>query len=153
MFWARIALFANIYKGGGSEVRSQMSSLAYLSPKCRDMTEVILNTCIYIFTVLFEDSYTATKILQASDPRNMKQLGRLVKGFQEHVWESYASDIVLKGNIEKVCIITNQLTHVTSAKATLLNSALSHRCHKNKQTNKQKKNRRNDKIITKKKIN
>ena len=50
---------------------------------------------------LFEDSETEKKIMQSADPSEIKQLGRMVKGFDEDVWERFRVPIALTGNYYK----------------------------------------------------
>lgn len=47
--------------------------------------------------ILFGDQDSASKIMKASTPREMKALGRGVKGFREDIWNSYKESIVEKG--------------------------------------------------------
>ena len=54
----------------------------------------------------FEDHETAQKILLCESPKEMKRLGRIVRNFDEDIWESKCYDIVRRGNMLKVvCII------------------------------------------------
>ena len=51
--------------------------------------------------VLFGDEETYKKILAASDPKEVKALGRQVKGFDEKIWETCCKAIVRTGNLAK----------------------------------------------------
>lgn len=50
---------------------------------------------------LFRDLTTREKILNASDPAEIKALGREVKNFDASTWQAYSYDIVLRGNRAK----------------------------------------------------
>ena len=50
---------------------------------------------------LFEDYATAKKILENSNPRTAKKLGRKVKNFNENIWVQHREKIVEEGNILK----------------------------------------------------
>jgi ribA/ribD-fused uncharacterized protein len=49
----------------------------------------------------FNDNTTYEKIMQASNPKDIKALGRLVKNFNEIAWDDVKFEIVLKGNVLK----------------------------------------------------
>lgn len=51
--------------------------------------------------LLFEDSETLQKILQASHPNEAKKFGRMVQHFKEPVWAKYRFEIVVNGNEAK----------------------------------------------------
>lgn len=51
--------------------------------------------------LLFSDFEVAEKIMKADHPRDQKQLGREVKGFNKSVWDSACIRIVYKGNYAK----------------------------------------------------
>lgn len=51
--------------------------------------------------VLFGDIASATKIVNTSDPKEQKALGRLVNGFNEAVWNQHKLDIMVKGLLLK----------------------------------------------------
>lgn len=50
---------------------------------------------------LFDDQAILAEILLTSDPKEMKALGRKVRGFEQHVWEAARFDIVVEGNRAK----------------------------------------------------
>lgn len=50
---------------------------------------------------LMGDEETCRKILEASEPSEFKTLGRMVKNFDETLWNAYKYDIVTKGNLYK----------------------------------------------------
>ncbi len=50
---------------------------------------------------LFQDEVTLAKILDATDPKTAKALGRQVKGFQDVAWKATARNLVTEGNIAK----------------------------------------------------
>lgn len=47
--------------------------------------------------LLFGDADSANKIINSSDPKKQKELGRLVKGFNEKVWNQNKFEIMVKG--------------------------------------------------------
>lgn len=51
--------------------------------------------------LLFGDVASATKILRANSPKEQKALGRLVKGFNESIWNQHKFDIMVKGLLLK----------------------------------------------------
>jgi ribA/ribD-fused uncharacterized protein len=50
---------------------------------------------------LFNDTETLEKIMKAKTPREQKDLGRQVKGFDKAKWDAVARDSVYKGNYAK----------------------------------------------------
>ncbi|MBE9033297.1 NADAR family protein [filamentous cyanobacterium LEGE 11480] len=50
---------------------------------------------------LFDDRIMAGEILKATNPKEVKALGRKVKGFDQTVWEKYCCSIVVEGNYHK----------------------------------------------------
>lgn len=56
---------------------------------------------MYHKAVLFHDEVTARKILASQEPYEQKRLGRVVRNFDEHVWNQHKEKIVLQGNLLK----------------------------------------------------
>lgn len=50
---------------------------------------------------LFKDDDVREKILSASTPKEAKEFGRMVRGFNESAWRRHRYDIVVRGNIAK----------------------------------------------------
>ncbi len=50
---------------------------------------------------LFGDEIIEKRIHQAGSPGEAKKLGRLVKGFDQTIWETKRSEIVIEGNLHK----------------------------------------------------
>ena len=50
---------------------------------------------------LFADDEIFQKILQASHPKEVKALGRLVKNYQEDLWQQHRFEIVVQANLAK----------------------------------------------------
>jgi ribA/ribD-fused uncharacterized protein len=50
---------------------------------------------------LFNDEDNRLKILQTSSPKTAKQIGRQVRGFNEHTWEQNRFRLVIEGNLAK----------------------------------------------------
>lgn len=51
--------------------------------------------------LLFGDSGLYEKIMNAVHPKQIKELGRRVSGFDEHIWNQHKCSIVIKGNLAK----------------------------------------------------
>lgn len=56
---------------------------------------------MYRKALLFNDMETAELILLESDPKNIKQLGRLVRNFDGDTWNNIADEVVFTGNYAK----------------------------------------------------
>ena len=56
---------------------------------------------MYHKALLFGDHVIAELILKTRSSRDMKQLGREVKGFNDHVWNMNRENIVFQGNVYK----------------------------------------------------
>jgi len=56
---------------------------------------------MYKKAIVFNDIETAELILAESDPKRIKELGRLVKNFDVSIWDKIADDIVFTGNLLK----------------------------------------------------
>ncbi|GGK66554.1 hypothetical protein GCM10010126_27390 [Planomonospora parontospora] len=50
---------------------------------------------------LFGDGETAAEIVAAGHPKQAKDLGRRVRGFDERAWEAARFDLVVRGNLAK----------------------------------------------------
>lgn len=50
---------------------------------------------------LFNDKVVYNKIIETSDPKAVKALGRKVKNFEPKIWEQEKFDIVVSGNFHK----------------------------------------------------
>ena len=68
----------------------------------------IYNSVCYNYIVIvhisvkFADIEIARKILQATEPKVMKKLGREVKKFDAEIWDNICVKIVRRGNMAKV---------------------------------------------------
>lgn len=56
---------------------------------------------MYHKAVLFNDFEIAEKIIKSINPKEIQELGRLVKNFNEKVWKENRNKIIIKGNILK----------------------------------------------------
>ena len=56
---------------------------------------------MYEKAILFEDHITAEKILETDDVAEIKALGRIVRNFDDEVWEKKREEIVYRGVSEK----------------------------------------------------
>jgi ribA/ribD-fused uncharacterized protein len=57
---------------------------------------------MYLKALLFNDNDVANEILDAGeDPKKVKALGRLVKGFNQATWDARKFGIVVQANREK----------------------------------------------------
>lgn len=52
-------------------------------------------------TVLFGDNDTYNKIMNAEHPREQQALGRIVKGYDQQLWDESKYQIVYRGNYHK----------------------------------------------------
>jgi ribA/ribD-fused uncharacterized protein len=50
---------------------------------------------------LFGDAETRAQIMATSDPAQAKALGRVVRGFDEQLWQAHRFEIVVRGNAAK----------------------------------------------------
>lgn len=50
---------------------------------------------------LFGDKYTQHKIMESTNPKEQKALGRKVSGFNQSIWDKHCKQIVYKGNLLK----------------------------------------------------
>lgn len=50
---------------------------------------------------LFKDEEMLKKIMKAEHPKEQKELGRQVRGFDKKKWEAVAKDVVFRGNMAK----------------------------------------------------
>ena len=68
--------------------------------------------------LVFNDTDIRAKILEASDPKEIKALGREVKGFSVEKWAAVSKDIVVKGNLHQFAQNTELYTflHQTNGK-------------------------------------
>lgn len=74
--------------------------------KCSFMEEGIIFCCaeqymMYKKAILFGDFRHAYEIINTSEPKRIKELGRLVEGFNEDIWNAHKEQIVMQGNILK----------------------------------------------------
>jgi ribA/ribD-fused uncharacterized protein len=56
---------------------------------------------MYKKALLFNDATTAKKIMAQSSARKVKELGRLIKNFDEIEWDKHKLNIVVNGNMLK----------------------------------------------------
>lgn len=56
---------------------------------------------MYKKALLFKDYAIAKEILRTTNPKKIKELGRLVQNFDSQVWDEHKAEIVLQGNILK----------------------------------------------------
>lgn len=56
---------------------------------------------MYHKAIVFLDRDTAQKIMSTNDVREIKELGRQVKNFDENVWRYFRGKVVYEGNKSK----------------------------------------------------
>ncbi len=56
---------------------------------------------MYQKAIMFKDMKNGKRIMSESNPLSMKQLGRLIQGFDKEIWESEAPSVVKRGNFAK----------------------------------------------------
>jgi hypothetical protein len=74
--------------------------------KCQFMENNIMFCCaeqymMYKKALLFNDYEYANKIISSCDPKEIKEYGRLIRNFDEMIWNSNKFIIVVRGNILK----------------------------------------------------
>lgn len=65
------------------------------------MTNIILSYMMYQKAILFKDPAMAAKILKGGHPREVKNMGRKIKNFDEDTWVQHRETIVTKGTLLK----------------------------------------------------
>lgn len=75
---------------------------------------------MYYKALKFGDTETAAQILAAPTPKEAKRLGRLVKGFDQSIWEGSARSIVYVGCYLKFTCNKHLLDILLGTKGTLL---------------------------------
>lgn len=67
--------------------------------------DVMFNNCeqfmMFQKATVFGDIETASKILEATHPRECKELGRKVRNFNQEIWDQVKQGIVFTGNYHK----------------------------------------------------
>lgn len=96
----------------GNEVRQECLSQWYKSPFAVDGVrfETAEQYMMYRKALLFGDDETAQRVLRSNTPADAKALGRLVRGFDEAMWEGHRMEIVIAGNVAKF----SQAAHLRS---------------------------------------
>jgi ribA/ribD-fused uncharacterized protein len=74
---------------------------------------------MYHKALCFHDVKTAEKILQTSDPRQQKLLGRQVRNFNNHIWTQQRKRIVKQGNRLKFQQNANLMSQLCQTKGVL----------------------------------
>lgn len=69
---------------------------------------------------LFGDDRIAKQILELSNPKEQKKLGRLVKNFDEKIWDKHKYEIVKNGNILKFSQNPNLKKELLSTRTSIL---------------------------------
>lgn len=73
---------------------------------------------MYKKAILFQDAENAEKIMDSSNPKEQKALGRKIKNFNKEVWESVCKDIVFRANLAKFSqnedLYTDLMSHDSS---------------------------------------
>lgn len=69
---------------------------------------------------LFGDTKVEQKVLQVLHPKEIKALGRLVKGFNAEVWDANCFEIVKKGNMAKFTQNPTLLSYLLATKNKIL---------------------------------
>jgi len=56
--------------------------------------------------VTFHDNETAKEVMAAKRPVHQKKLGRRVQNYDQDGWNAVCKDVVKRGNLAKVCVIS-----------------------------------------------
>jgi ribA/ribD-fused uncharacterized protein len=87
----------------GVYFKSNYPSQWYISPFIID--NIQYNCCEQFMMAMkariFNDTETEMLIMNATEPKEQKQLGRTVKNFNDDEWNKLADDIVFQGNLAK----------------------------------------------------
>lgn len=75
---------------------------------------------MYEKAILFDDQEIAEKMIQTEEPRQVKRMGKLVKNFNQAIWDKEKFDIVLRGNWYKFSSDTFLREELLSTKNTVL---------------------------------
>jgi len=70
---------------------------------CRN--RICLDTSFFI-AVTFKDYEMANEVLAAKRPAHQKKLGRKVRNYDQDEWNAVCKEVVKRGNIAKVCVIS-----------------------------------------------
>lgn len=73
--------------------------IRYLSPFTDAKGNQFRYAEVYRKAMLFNDLISASKILNCSNPKEVKALGRSVVGFDEQIWKKHRESIVFQGKI------------------------------------------------------
>lgn len=93
--------------------------------RCSFIEEGIRFNCaeqymMYHKAKLFGDNEIAKQILELSNPKDQKKLGRLVKNFDEKIWDEHKYEIVKNGNILKFSQNPNLKKELLSTRTSIL---------------------------------
>jgi ribA/ribD-fused uncharacterized protein len=85
---------------------------------------VEFNTCeqymMYKKALMFHDYDSAKKVMETSNPKEQKAIGRKVKGFKDDVWVKYCRDIVYDANVAKFTQNPSMLSELMATNGTSL---------------------------------
>ena len=85
---------------------------------------VEFNTCeqymMYKKALMFHDYDAAKKVMETSNPKEQKAIGRKVKNFNDNVWVKYCRDIVYDANVAKFTQNPGMLTELMATNGTTM---------------------------------
>lgn len=87
--------FVFFWNGRFSQWYSSAFTIGDLTYNCAEQWMMYQKACV------FGDLETAVKVLESTNPKEQKSLGRSVKGFNDGVWNLLMIDIVRVGNLAK----------------------------------------------------
>lgn len=78
---------------------------------------------MYQKALLFKDLDTAKLIMEATHPREQQRLGRIVKNYNQEIWDAHKYQIVYKGNYNKFKQNKEDLAWLIATEGTLVEAS------------------------------
>lgn len=78
---------------------------------------------MYQKALLFKDLDTAKLIMEATHPREQQRLGRIVKNYNQEIWDAHKYQIVYKGNYNKFKQNKEDLEWLIATEGTLVEAS------------------------------
>lgn len=88
-----------IYFWGG--IFSQWADSSFYDPEIKKDFNCAEQAMMYYKAMTFQDKDAMQAVLKESDPRNQKQIGRNIKGYDDDIWNEVKFNIVARNNLLK----------------------------------------------------